>query len=151
MMSDVTKKLNQHMPHDDFMAECNAIDIYVEDLEKDSKKAYMLEIDFESIDGTLSMANNKINRLEEENENLSMGIKGMARAKVNLNESYQDLEKLYERLEKENAALVKENEELKGLIEPMLDVIGAVRLVSSAAYKCIRPDFIEKLKQAGSK
>ena len=45
MMSDVTKKLNQHMPHDDFMAECNAIDIYVADLEKDSKKAYMLEID----------------------------------------------------------------------------------------------------------
>ena len=93
----------------------------------------------------------KRRRLEKENENLSASIKGMASAKVNLNESYQDLEKLYERLEKENAALVKENEELKGLIEPMLDVIGAVRLVSSAAYKCIRPDFIEKLKEAGSK
>jgi len=77
----------------------------------------------------------KRRRLEKENENLSASIKGMASGKA----------------KKENAALVKENEELKGLIEPMLDVIGAVRLVSSAAYKCIRPDFIEKLKQAGSK
>ena len=85
VMSEITNELNQHMPVNDFMAERNAIDIYVDQLEK------------------------------------------------------------------ENAALVKEVEELKGLIEPMLDVIGAVRLVSSAAYKCIRPDFIEKLKQAGSK
>ena len=39
-MKEITKKLNQNMPHDDFMAECNAIDIYTDILEKDSKELY---------------------------------------------------------------------------------------------------------------
>ena len=36
-MTKLTKKLNQSMPHDDFMAECNASDLYVEDLKKENK------------------------------------------------------------------------------------------------------------------
>ena len=148
-MSEVTKKLNQHMPHDDFMAECNAIDIYVADLEKDSKKAYMLEIDFESIDGTLSMANNKINRLEEENENLSASIKGMASGKANLNESYQELEGLYDRLEKANAALVKRWESLKADIQLTVDNYGGYSDIDTSVAKKVL-ETMEEL-QAGSK
>ena len=49
----------------------------------------------------------KRRRLEKENDNLSMSIKGMASGKANLDKSYQELEKLYGRLEGENAELVK--------------------------------------------
>ena len=40
--------------------------------------------------------------LKKENETLSISIKGVTGAKVNLNKTYQELEGLYERLEEEN-------------------------------------------------
>ena len=92
------------MPYDDFMAECNAIDIYVADLEK-------------------------------ENKNLSMSIKGMASAKVNLNNAYQELEGLYERLEKENAELVKRWDGLKADIQLTLDNYGGYAEVDTTVAK----------------
>jgi len=36
VMSEITNELNQHMPVNDFMAERNAIDIYVDQLEKEN-------------------------------------------------------------------------------------------------------------------
>ena len=73
----------------------------------------------------------KIRRLEAENAELKQ---------------MQEHLKWKDEVRKENAEL---REEKKKLCESMLNVIGCVRLVSEDAYKCIKQDFIEKLKEQG--
>ena len=65
-MSEVTNKLNQHMPFDDFKAECNAVDCYTDKLEAEVKELRAWKIETQlilKIDDVLD----KMSKLEQSN------------------------------------------------------------------------------------
>jgi len=124
MMSDKIDLRKARMDNDDLRIENAALKKQLENqnggwcdpycfagIKKDEEIARLKSL-VEATETDLFEQKKKRRRLVKENENLSISIKGMASGKVNLDKSYQDLEKLYDRLEKANAALVKRWAEL---------------------------------------